>query len=58
MGFPLRTPIGLSGRNETAYEHADRRPDFTGQTVCRFMYGQEPHLIAQVPLVNGDTIVG
>ncbi len=36
--------------------HADRRPDFTDQAVRRFTYGEEPQVIAQIPLVNGETI--
>lgn len=40
------------------YEHADRRPDFAGNmgTVRRFTYGEEPQVIAQVPLANGGTL--
>lgn len=43
-------------KDGVVYEHADRRPDFTGQTVRRFTYGEEPEVIAQVPLANGESI--
>jgi hypothetical protein len=42
--------------NGTVYEHTDRRPGFTGQTVRRFTYGEEPPVIAQFSLVNGGTL--
>lgn len=43
--------------DDMVYEHADRRPDFSGQLiqVRRFTYGEEPQVIAQVPLANGGT---
>lgn len=47
---------GTFEMNGAGYKHAGRRPDFTGQTVRRFTYGEEPQGIAQVPLVNGATL--
>ncbi|WP_028264616.1 hypothetical protein [Arthrobacter sp. MA-N2] len=49
-------PRRIFEMNGTVYEHADRRPEFTGQTIRRFTYGEEPQVIALVPLVNGDTL--
>ena len=51
--FQSRSVFEMDG---VVYQHADRRPDFTGHTVRTFTYGEEPQVIAQVPLANGGTI--
>lgn len=38
------------------YEHADLRPELAPGSVRRFVYGGEPKVIAQVPLVAGGTV--
>lgn len=40
----------------TKYEIAFRQPDLEGVTVRRFTYGEEPQVIAQVPLATGGTL--
>jgi hypothetical protein len=37
----------------TKYEYVDAAPDHSGQTVKRFTYGQEPHVMATIPLAKG-----
>lgn len=51
--FEVRRTFEMNG---VVYEHAQRTPDFTGQTIRRFTYGEEPQVIAQLPLANGGTI--
>ena len=38
------------------YEHAIREPQLEGVTVRRFTYGEEPCVIAQVPLAGGGVV--
>ena len=38
------------------YEHADPQPALAPGSVRRFVYGQELHVIAQVPLKAGGTV--
>lgn len=39
------------------HEHADPSPDLVPGSVSRFVYGTEPQVIAEVPLVDGGTLV-
>jgi len=38
------------------YEHANPKPSLAAGGVRRFVYGQEPKLIARVPLRGGGTV--
>lgn len=38
------------------YEHANPRPELPAGSVRRFVYGQEPKVIAKVPLTAGGTV--
>ena len=38
------------------FEHADLSPDLVPGSVSRFVYGTEPQVIAEVPLIDGGTL--
>ena len=38
------------------YQHSDPQPSFEPHAVRRFVYGQEPHVIALVPLADGGNV--
>ncbi|GAA3399434.1 hypothetical protein GCM10011577_01100 [Pseudarthrobacter polychromogenes] len=40
----------------TAYEHADPEPPLPAESVRRFKAGEEPKVIAQVPLAGGGAV--
>lgn len=48
-----RTQFALAG---AGYEHADLQPPLPAESVRRFTLGNEPHVIAQVPLAGGGTV--
>lgn len=39
----------------TTHEHANPAPEMAAGSVNRFTYGEEPKVIAQVPLAGGGT---
>jgi hypothetical protein len=41
----------------TDYEYIGGVPDHSGQTIKRFTYGQEPQVIALVPLADGGSVL-
>lgn len=43
----------LDGDN---YENEAEQPDLTGKEVRRFTYGQEPKVIAELDLGDGNTV--
>lgn len=48
-----RTKFQLDG---IAYEYADPKPELAAGSVRRFTTGEEPRVIAQVPLAGGGAV--
>ena len=51
--FDDQTRFTLRG---TEYEHANPKPLLAAGSVRRFVYGEEPKVIAKVPLAGGGTV--